>query len=199
MSSLYDCSPETNNTKVKVYTEKTSDVIKNITGIFILFTSIGITSLFILAINQATSMMKLDDNPLFNTLVLILFALVVIIVGLIGLYHKLTNISIFGFTSFILIGTYIIFLGISGKLNNINFINIMKYIKESVLGAVGIIVALVLAQVLGYGKFKKTKNKQKNKNNKQKQRLANSILPFSLVGSILLVYLVASYKVYVSP
>jgi hypothetical protein len=47
MSSYYDCSPETNNTKVKVYGPETSDIINNITGIFMLLTSIGVTFLII--------------------------------------------------------------------------------------------------------------------------------------------------------
>jgi uncharacterized BrkB/YihY/UPF0761 family membrane protein len=208
MSSYYDCSPKTNSTRVKVYGQKTNDIINNITGIFMLLTSIGVTFLiifgfktFIEPVGNNGSISPIKHHDIINLLFLLTFACACIIAGLSGMYNKIPNMSIYGFTSVIIIGVYTIFLFLSGKLNVFNFPNIsFNSIKNSVLAVLGLVTGILVAYSLGYGNIKKGSKKPTRKErlriNREKKRIRNTastIVSFSLLGAILLVTLVTFY------
>jgi hypothetical protein len=199
MSSYYDCSPESNNTKVKVYGPETSDIINNITGIFMLLTSIGVTSLIIFAFQANTPLTGV--NKFTNLLFLLTIACIFIIIGFIGTYRKMPNMSIYGFSSFILIGLYTVFLFLSGNLKDLKlpeinqpFIPGFNPIFESFVAISVLFIGLLLAYFFGYGNIKKHKNKKINRERKRKRNTASAILAFSLVGAILFVAFGTVYK-----
>lgn len=199
MSSYYDCSPETNNTKVKVYgkgtvySEKTTDIINNITGIFMLLTSIGATFLIIFGSKTAIESVKHPTQNHTNLLFLLTVACMNIIIGLIGMYNKSPETSIYGFTSFILIGVYTIFLFISGKLKDIEFglLTDKIFVMDSPINGVPLIILVVLLLLssllygLVYKNVKKSKNRRINSQRKRQRNTAHAIFVFSVVGSVL--------------
>jgi len=202
MSSYYDCSPESNNTKVKVYGENTSDIINNITGIFMLLTSIGVTFLIIFGF-QTNFQLDNAKNILIKLLFLLTFACISIIVGLCGMYNKSPNTSIYGFSSFILIGVYTIFLFLSNNLKGINTENIFStFFKfdKPVYGNPLIILAIlwilsILLYILVYKNVKKSKNRRINSQRKRQRNTAHAIFAFSVVGSFLFALLYTSFLV----
>jgi hypothetical protein len=215
MSSYYDCSPETNNTKGEVYSNKTTDIINNITGIFILLISIGVTFLIIFgfktfieplvydSISKTTPITPINSHNIIYLLFLLTFACISTIIGLIGMYIKSPDTSIFGFTSFILIGVYTIFLFISKKLSNLKFPTIINPIIKGLnpmLASIIILVFFMLGLVALYmweynnwKKFSLMKSRRVNRERKRKRNTASVILSFSLLGATLLVALVTVY------
>ena len=231
MSSYYDCSPETNNTKVKVYGPKTSDIINNITGIFMLLTSIGVTFLIIFlsstyindtksyiseALKNITPGSKLDKgygeayrasisiknslniltkaNPTY-LLFLLTFACISSIVGLSGMYKKSPNTSIYGFSSFILIGVYTIFLFLSGKLKDIEFNSLTdNFFKTIPVAILVILLGTSFGLYFGvYKNVKKSKNRRINSQRKRQRNTAHVIFIFSVVGSVLFALFVSKF------
>jgi hypothetical protein len=238
MSSYYDCSPETNNTKVKVYGPKTSDIINNITGIFVLLTSIGVTFLIIFlsstyindtsdvfanAISTVSSSKSNLTNIKFNDklwrasktiqsglnilegvltkanptylLFLLTFSCISSIVGLSGMYKKSPNTSIYGFSSFILIMVYTIFLFLSGKLKDITFNSLTdNFFKTIPVAILVILLGTSFGLYFGvYKNVKKSKNRRINSQRKRQRNTAHVIFIFSVVGSVLFALFVSKF------
>ena len=191
-SSYYDCSPETIGTKVKakIYSNKIRDTIHNITGIFMLLTSVGVTSF---VISTVTTLIKgKSKEQLMNLLFLLAFVCINIIVGLLGMYLKIPNMSIYGFSSFSIIGIYLFYLFLFGNLKDLTFPTINN--KIVLLGVLAVVfVGLSAAYFFGYGNIKKGKNKKINRERKRKRNTASTIFAFSLLGALLLVALYAVY------
>jgi len=198
MSSYYDCYPESNNTKVNVLSPKTSDIINNITGIFMLLTSIGVTFLIIffasthIYITNKQTITK--PNPIYF-LFLLTFACISIIVGLSGMYKKSPNTSIYGFSSFILIGVYTIFLFLSGKLKDIEFNSLTdNFFKTIPVAILVILLGTSFGLYFGvYKNVKKSKNRRINSQRKRQRNTAHVIFIFSVVGSVLFALFVSKF------
>jgi hypothetical protein len=115
------------------------------------------------------------------------------------MYLKIPNMSIYGFSSFSIIGIYLIYLFISGNLKDLTFPTINdKIILSGVLAVV--FVGLWAAYFFGYGNIKKNSKaptrKERlriNRENKRKRNTASTIFSFSLLGALLLVALFAVY------
>jgi drug/metabolite transporter (DMT)-like permease len=172
----------------------------------VLLTSIGATSLILYIFKQwiepmatytcgSMTVTKIPFHDIIHLLSLLTFACINIIIGLGGMYKKSPNTSIYGFSSFILIGVYTIFLFLSGNLKNLSFPKISTKIKIAAVIAVALLFAgLNLAYFYGYGNIKKDKNKKINRERKRIRNTASAILSFSLLGELLLVALFAVYR-----
>jgi heme/copper-type cytochrome/quinol oxidase subunit 2 len=103
--------------------------------------------------------------------------------------------SIFGFTSFILIVVYTIFLLISGKLKDITFNsltdNFISSVPLTILGILWLVSGLLYG--LLYKNVKKSKNRRINSQRKRQRNIAHAIFIFSVVGSVLFALLCCRY------
>jgi predicted nucleic acid-binding Zn ribbon protein len=203
-SSYYDCSPETIGTKVKakIYSNKIRDTIHNITGIFMLLTSVGVTSF---VISTFTRLIKEQSkHELMNLLFLLAFACINIIVVLLGMYFKIPNMSIYGFSSFSIIGIYLIYLFLSGNLKDLKLPTIQNSLIYGIepIPSVCIITTILILGLSAlyswkYNNWKKFSiygSKRVKRERKRKRNTASAILSFSSLGALLLVALVVVYK-----